>query len=231
MEITYFGHACFGIKTDKVRLIIDPFITANELARNIDVNKIKVDYILVTHAHSDHILDVEIVAKNNPDATILSNVEIANHYSALGYKVIGMNIGGVKKFDFGKIKMINAVHSSSFPDGKYGGQPAGFLLKMDGKVVYHAGDTALSFDMRCLPYVYGYINVAILPIGNHYTMGVYDAISASKFVGTRNIIASHYDTFPEIKVNKEKALAAFLSEEKKLTFIPIGETVDVEQFV
>jgi len=231
MEITYYGHACFGFKTDKVRIIVDPFITANELAKNINVNKIKVDYILITHAHSDHILDVETIAKNNPDATILANVEIATHYGALGYKVMGMNIGGVKKFDFGKIKMINAVHSSSFPDGKYGGQPAGFLMKMDGKVVYLAGDTALTFDMRTLPYVYGYVNVAILPIGNYYTMGVYDAISAAKFIGTRNVIASHYDTFPEIKVNKEKALAAFLSEEKKLTFIPIGETVDVEEFV
>ncbi|MDR3272337.1 MAG: metal-dependent hydrolase [Flavobacteriaceae bacterium] len=231
MEIIYYGHACFGYKTPKAQFIIDPFITANELAKDIDINKIEVDYILLTHAHFDHILDVEIIAKNNPNAVIVANFEIATHYANLGYNVVKMNIGGVKKFHFGKIKMVNAVHSSSFPDGKYGGQAAGFLLKIDGKVIYHAGDTALSQDMRNLPYIYGYINVAVLPVGNLSTMGVYDAIGAAKFIGTRNVIASHYDTFPGIRVNKEKAVAAFLSEEKKLTFISIGSTVNVDQFI
>ncbi len=230
MKITYYGHACFGFETSTSRVIIDPFISGNELAKNIDVNQIKTDYIFLTHAHYDHILDVETISKNN-DATILGNAEIASHYEKLGYKVIPMNIGGVKKFDFGKVKMVQAVHSSSFPDGAYGGLACGFLMKMDGKVIYVAGDTALTTDMKLLPYIYGYINVAILPVGNNYTMGVHDAMIAAKFVNTRNAIASHYDTFPPIRVNKEKAKHIFLSEEKHLTFLPIGESVDVDTFV
>ncbi|MGM5630771.1 metal-dependent hydrolase [Apibacter raozihei] len=230
MEIIYYGHACFGYKTSSSQVIIDPFISGNELAKDIDINQIKADYIFLTHAHFDHILDVETIAKNN-DATILANAEIASHYEKLGYKVISMNIGGVKKFDFGRVKMVAAVHSSSFPDGSYGGLACGFLMKMDGKVIYHAGDTALTMDMKLLPYVYGYIHVAVLPIGNNYTMGVYDAVAASKFVNTRNTIASHYDTFPAIRVNKDKAQHLFLSEEKHLTFLPIGGTVDVNTFV
>lgn len=230
MEIIYYGHACFGFNTSTSKIIIDPFITANELAKNIDVNAIKADYIFLTHAHYDHILDVEVIAKNN-DATILANAEIANHYQALGYKVMSMNIGGVKKFDFGKVKMVSAVHSSSFPDGTYGGVAAGFLMKIDGRVIYLAGDTALTQDMRNLPYVYGYIDVAILPVGNRYTMGVYDAVAAAKFVKTRNVIASHFDTFPEIKVHKEKAQHAFLADEKHLTFLPIGGSVDIKKFI
>ncbi|MDR1876903.1 MAG: metal-dependent hydrolase [Flavobacteriaceae bacterium] len=230
MEITYYGHACFGFKTSSSTVVVDPFISGNELAKNIDVNGIKAEYILLTHAHYDHILDVEIIAKNN-DATILANAEIASYYEKLGYKVISMNIGGVKRFDFGRIKMVSAVHSSSFPDGTYGGLACGFLMKMDGKVIYLSGDTALTIDMKTLPYVYGYINVAILPIGNTYTMGIHDAIVAAKFTGTRNVIASHYDTFPPIKVNKEKAQQMFLAEEKHLTFLSIGGTLDVNTFV
>lgn len=230
MEILYYGHGCFCFKTSTSNIIIDPFITANELAKEININDIKADYIFLTHAHFDHILDVEAIAKNN-DSTILANVEIARHYEKLGFKVIPMNIGGVKKFDFGRVKMVSAVHSSTFPDGMYGGLAAGFLMKMDGKVVYFSGDTALTQDMKNLPYVYGYIDVAILPVGNTFTMGVYDAVAAAKFVKTRNVIASHYDTFPEIKVHKEKAKHAFLADEKHLTFLPIGGSIDISKFV
>ncbi|MDR2121787.1 MAG: metal-dependent hydrolase [Flavobacteriaceae bacterium] len=230
MEITYYGHACFSFKTASSTIITDPFISGNELAKDINVREIKTDYIFLTHAHYDHILDVETLVENN-GAPILANAEIASYYEKRGYRVIPMNIGGVERFDFGKIKMVSAVHSSSFPDGTYGGLACGFLMKMDGKVIYFAGDTALTTDMKLLPYVYGYINVAILPIGNTYTMGVHDAVVAAKFVGTRNAIASHYDTFPSIKVNREKAKQMFLAEEKHLTFLPIGETLDINTFV
>ncbi|TWP24371.1 metal-dependent hydrolase [Apibacter muscae] len=230
MEITYYGHACFAFKTSAESFIIDPFITENELAKHIDINSIKADYIFLSHAHYDHILDAETIAKNN-NATILANAEIATHYSKKGIKVLPMNIGGVKKFGFGKVKMVNAIHSSSFPDGTYGGLAAGFLMKVDEKVVYFSGDTALCTDMKLLPFVYGHIHIAILPIGNTYTMGVYDAVVASKFVQAQNVIACHYDTFPAIKINnKEKAKQLFSAEEKKLTFMEIGSTKDANDF-
>lgn len=229
MEIIYYGHACFGFKTSSSTVLIDPFISGNELAKDIDVNEIKADYIFLTHAHYDHILDVETIARNN-NSQILTNPEISAYYKKLGFNVISMNIGGVKKFDFGKIKMVSASHSSSFPDGTYGGLACGYLMKMDGKVIYVAGDTSLTTDMKLLPFIYGYINVAILPIGNTYTMGGYDAVVAAKFVKTKNAIASHYDTFPDIKVNKDKTKQLFLAEGKRITFLSIGESVDICKF-
>ncbi|MCT6868817.1 metal-dependent hydrolase [Apibacter sp.] len=229
MEIIYYGHACFGFKTSSSTVLVDPFISENELAKDINIDEIKADYIFLTHAHYDHILDVERIAKNN-NSSILANPEITAHFKKLGLNVIPMNIGGVMKFSFGKVKMVAAVHSSSFPDGTYGGLACGYLMKMDGKVIYVAGDTALTTDMKLLPFIYGYINVAILPIGNFYTMGGYDAVIAAKFVKTKNAIASHYDTFPAIKVNKDKTKHLFLAEEKRLTFLSIGESIDISKF-
>lgn len=115
MEIIYYGHACFGFKTSSSTVLIDPFISENELAKDINIDEIKADYIFLTHAHYDHILDVERIAKNN-NSSILANPEITAHFKKLGLNVIPMNIGGVMKFSFGKVKMVAAVHSSSFPD-------------------------------------------------------------------------------------------------------------------
>lgn len=226
MKITYYGHSCFEIETSKVKLLVDPFITANPLAKNIDVSQIKPEFILLTHAHGDHTLDAEAIAKQS-DATIIANAEIATHYSKLGIKAHGMNIGGRFNFEFGIVKMVSAEHSSSFPDGTYGGNPTGFMLSIDNRVIYIAGDTGLTADMKSLPFIFGYIDVAILPIGGNYTMGLHDAVVASKFIKSSKIIGCHFNTFPEIQIDTEEAVKRFLEEEKKLIIIPIGDSITI----
>jgi len=138
MKITYLGHASLGIEIQGKNIIVDPFISGNELAKHIDVNSLKADYILVTHAHGDHILDVETIAKNT-GAVIVSNAEITDYYAAKGFNTHPMNHGGSWQFDFGKVKYVTALHSSSFPDGSNGGQPGGFVIETDEKNIYIAG--------------------------------------------------------------------------------------------
>ena len=128
MKITFLGHASLSIEIKDFVILVDPFITGNPKAEGIDVNTLKADYILVTHAHQDHILDVEAIAKRT-EATIISNYEIVNYYQAKGLEGHPMNHGGNWDFEFGKLKYVNAIHSSSFPDGKYGGQPGGFVIE------------------------------------------------------------------------------------------------------
>ncbi len=150
MKITFLGHASLQLEIAGKTIIVDPFITANELAKHIDVNSLKADYILITHAHQDHILDVETIAKNTK-ATIVSNYEIVTHYINKGLDGHPMNHGGGWKFDFGRVTYVNAVHTSSFPDGSYGGNPGGFIIESSEGNIYIAGDTALTMDMKLIP--------------------------------------------------------------------------------
>ena len=121
MKVTYLGHAALSVQIKDKQLLVDPFISANPLAKDIDIQTLKADYILLTHAHQDHILDVEAIAKRT-NAKIVSNYEIVSHYQNLGFDVHPMNLGGSWQFDFGRLHMVNAIHTSSFPDGSYGGQ-------------------------------------------------------------------------------------------------------------
>ncbi|MDO4230148.1 MAG: metal-dependent hydrolase [Capnocytophaga sp.] len=230
MKVTYLGHACVNIEIKGKYFLVDPFISANPLAKHIDISTIKADYILLTHAHQDHILDAEAIAKNT-GAKLISNPEILAHYRALGLDGHEMNIGGSHRFENGsvKIKMIKAVHSSSFSDGKYGGNPAGFLIDSDDLTVYISGDTALHLDMTIIPHQYK-INLAILPIGNNYTMGVRDALTAARFVDTYHTLGVHYDTFDVIKIDHEASVNKFAAAHRKLHLLPIGESLDVENF-
>nr|WP_314287732.1 metal-dependent hydrolase [uncultured Capnocytophaga sp.] len=227
MKVTYLGHACVNINIDGTYFLVDPFITPNPLAKHIDVDSIKADYILITHAHQDHIADVERIAKNT-GAQLITNPEILSHYEALGLKGHAMNLGGSHRFVNGKvkIKMIKAEHSSSFPDGSYGGNPAGFLIDFNEETIYISGDTALHYDMKIIPHQYK-INLAILPIGNNYTMGVRDALTAAEFVDTNNVLGVHYDTFPVIKINKEASKQKFKDGHRRLHLIDIGDTLDL----
>ena len=150
MKITFYGHASLGIQIEDTHLLVDPFITGNPKASNIDINNLKADYILVTHAHQDHILDDEAIAKLT-DAVIISNYEIVTHFGNLGLEGHPMNHGGQWDFEFGTVKYVNAIHTSSFPDGSYGGQPGGFVIEGEHKNIYIAGDTALTFDMKLIP--------------------------------------------------------------------------------
>jgi L-ascorbate metabolism protein UlaG (beta-lactamase superfamily) len=224
MKITFLGHATLLIKTKKATILIDPFISSNELAKDkVAIADLKPDYILITHAHQDHVLDVETIAKQS-NATIVSNFEVATHYENKGFKVHPMNHGGRWNFNFGSLKYVNAIHTSSFADGSYGGQPGGFVLSADNKHIYIAGDTALHMDMQLIPLTYT-LDLAILPIGDNFTMGIDDAIIASDFVRCDAILGYHYDTFGYIKIDHNEAKEKFLEADKKLHLLEIGKSI------
>jgi L-ascorbate metabolism protein UlaG (beta-lactamase superfamily) len=191
VNITYHGHSCFTIRTDAADLLIDPFLTGNEMAevRPEDLNP---SYILISHAHGDHLGDAVPIAQRT-GAQVISNFEIANYMEARKIQAHHMHIGGARQYPFGKVKLTIAHHGSSFPDGSYGGNPCGFLLWLEGKVVYFAGDTALTYDMK----LYGEegIDAALLPIGDNFTMGPEDAVKAVQFLQPKQAILMHYNTF------------------------------------
>ncbi|OKS89063.1 metal-dependent hydrolase [Mucilaginibacter polytrichastri] len=226
MKITFYGHATVELETGGKKLLFDPFITPNELAKHIDINNLKPDYILLSHGHGDHVADLAAIQKNS-GAKVICIAEIAGWLGAQGIdNTHGMNIGGSFKFEFGRVKMVNAIHSSSMPDGSYGGNPAGFVIYTnEGKNIYFAGDTALTYDMKLL--ADDNIDWAILPIGDNYTMGVDDAIKAAGFVNCQNVIGVHYDTFPPIKLDKEEARAKFIKAGINIQLPEIGGSVDL----
>jgi L-ascorbate metabolism protein UlaG (beta-lactamase superfamily) len=225
MKITFFGHASLGITIADIDIIVDPFISANPKASHIDINSLEADYILLTHAHQDHILDVEAIAKRT-NAVIISNAEIATYYGKKGFQSHPMNHGGSWNFEFGNLKYVNAIHSSSFPDGTYGGNPGGFVIEGERKNIYIAGDTALTLDMKLIP-MRTKLDLAILPIGNNFTMDVEDAIIASDFVECDKILGYHYDTFGYIEINKDQAIKKFFDKGKDLMILDIGDCIEL----
>jgi len=225
MKITFLGHASLQIEIGSTVILVDPFISGNPKATHIDINLLKADFILVTHAHQDHILDVEAVAKRT-DATVISNFEIVSYYDKLGIKGHPMNHGGSWSFDFGRVKYVNAIHTSSFPDGTYGGQPGGFVIEGEHKNIYIAGDTALTYDMKLIP-MQTKLDLAILPIGDNFTMGVEDAIIAADFVECDKILGYHFDTFGYIEINHETAKHKFFKNDKDLMLLDIGASIEL----
>ncbi|QIE60825.1 metal-dependent hydrolase [Rasiella rasia] len=224
MNITFYGQNSLSIVIDETNIMVDPFISGNPLAKEtIDIQSLKADYILLTHAHQDHILDAEAIAKNT-GATIVSNYEIATHYENKGFEVHPMNHGGSWEFDFGKVKYVNAIHTSSFPDGSYGGQPGGFVIEGEHKTIYIAGDTALTLDMKLIP-MYTKLDLAILPIGDNFTMGIDDAIIASNFLECDKILGVHYDTFGYIEIDHDEAKKKFYDAGKDLMLLEIGDAI------
>ncbi|WP_158856581.1 metal-dependent hydrolase [Lunatibacter salilacus] len=224
IKITYFGHSTFLFTIKDKTVLVDPFIQPNELADQIDVTSINPDYILVSHGHEDHVADVETIAKQS-NAMLVSNFEIISWFEKKGIeKVHPMNHGGSKSFDFGTIKYVNAVHSSTLPDGSSGGNPGGFVVQSEEGTFYFAGDTALTYDMKLIGEEFD-IDFAVLPIGDNFTMGIRDALKAADFVGTEKIIGMHYDTFPYIQIDKESALAAASSAGKELLLLTIGKSI------
>ncbi len=226
MKITFYGHNSLLIEIKDIKVLIDPFISGNPLSKDkIDINAIKADYVLLTHAHFDHVQDAEAIAKNN-NATIVSNYEIAMYYQKKDVEVHPMNHGGHWEFEFGRIKYVNAVHTSSFEDGTYGGQPGGFVIEGEHKTIYIAGDTALTMDMKLIP-LHAKLDLAILPIGDNFTMGVDDAIIASDFVECDKVLGVHYDTFGYIEIDHDEAKRKFFERDKDLMLLGIGESIDL----
>jgi L-ascorbate metabolism protein UlaG (beta-lactamase superfamily) len=227
MKFTYYGHACFSVFVGGKTVLFDPFIKHNELAKSIDVNSITADYILLSHGHEDHVADAFEIAQRT-GATIVSNYEIVSWYQAKGIKnAHPMNHGGKWKFEFGTVKYVSAIHGSVLPDGTYGGNPGGFVVETSEGNFYYAGDTALNMDMQLIPLTSGKLNVALLPIGDNFTMGVDDAIIASDFVKCNTIIGVHYDTFGFIKINHQEAVKKFKDKGKELLLLNIGQTIEL----
>lgn len=225
MKFTCYGHSCFAVEVGEKTLLFDPFITPNALAKSIDVDAVPADFILITHGHSDHIADAVRIATRT-GATVIANFEVATWLGKQGLTALhAMNHGGSFAFDFGRVKYVNAIHTSSLPDGSYGGQPGGFVVTAkDGGSFYFAGDTALTFDMKLIAEEFK-LRFAVLPIGDNFTMGAADAAKAAAFIGCDEIVGVHYDTFPPIRIDHEAANAAFSKAGKRLHLPPIGSTL------
>jgi L-ascorbate metabolism protein UlaG (beta-lactamase superfamily) len=190
------------------------------------VKAIRADYIFISHGHQDHIADAVAIAKQT-GALVVGSWEVIDWISKQGVqKVHPMNTGGKKVFDFGWVKCTVAQHSSSFPDGTYAGNPMGFLVEGGGKSFYFAGDTALTLDMQLIP-KWAKLDVALLPIGDNFTMGFEDAAIAAEFIQCNKVIGLHYDTFGYIKIDHQAAINHFQSLNKELVLLPIGESITV----
>ncbi len=223
MNITYFGHSCFQVEISGVKILFDPFITPNPLARNIDIQTIHPDFILISHGHSDHVADVAEIAKNS-NAKLVAMWEVVSWFEKQGIKNgHAMNIGGSFKADFGKITLTHALHSSSMPDGSYGGNAAGFVVHSEDSNFYYAGDTALFGDMSLIARQYK-PEFAFLPIGDNFTMDYTSALEAAKLLQVKKVIGMHYDTFDAIRINQGEAVNYFNADGIELILLKIGET-------
>jgi L-ascorbate metabolism protein UlaG (beta-lactamase superfamily) len=226
MKLTYYGHSCFWVLVSGKTLLFDPFITPNSLAEKIDISQVAADFILVSHGHEDHVADVVAIAKRT-GATVIAPYEVSQWLEKKGVEnVQGMNHGGAAKMPFGRVKLTAAVHSSSMPDGSYGGNPCGFVVESSDGNFYYSGDTALTLDMKLVG-EQTQLQFAALPVGDFFTMGIEDAIRAAEFVGVKKVIGVHYDTFPPIKLDREAATRAFEAAGMELSLPAIGETTEL----
>lgn len=226
MKLTFYGHATLSIELNGKTLLFDPFFTGNPSVKNVDIDQIKADYIFITHGHSDHTGDVVQIAKKT-GAVCVAAPEIAGWLGKNGVeKVHALNHGGPSTFDFGKARAVNAIHSSSLSDGSYAGNPFGYVFTTSSGNFYVAGDTALTMDMQLIP-LWAKLDFSVMPIGGNYTMDVDDAIHAADFVKCNTVVGIHYNTWPGIAIDTEKAKAGFSAAGKKLLLPNPGETIEV----
>ena len=223
MKVTYYGHSCFVAQVANKTLLFDPFITGNELAKAIDVDKVPADYILISHGHADHMADAAVIAKRT-GATIVSNYEVTVWFGKQGLtRTHPLNHGGGWRFDFGRVKFVNAIHSSSLPDGTYGGNPGGFVVESDEGNFYYSGDTALTLDMKLIGESIP-LRFAALCIGDNFTMGIDDAIKAAQYVRCKEVLGLLYNTFPPIQIDPPAAVKRFDAAHQHLHLLLPGES-------
>lgn len=226
MKLTFYGHSCFAVEVAGSRLLFDPFITPNPLAGSIDPTKIEADYVLLSHGHGDHVADTRAIL-DRTKAKLISNFEIVSWYGANGYdNAHPLNHGGCFDFPFGRVKYVSAVHSSMLPDGSYGGNPGGFVIETNEGGFYFSGDTALTYDMKLIGEFHR-LDFAVLCIGDNFTMGPADAAVAAEWAGVKRAVGVHYDTFPPIRIDHDRAKAAFSNRGVELLLPAIGETIEL----
>lgn len=226
MKFTYYGHSCFSVLAGGKTLLFDPFVTGNELASAIDVDKIQADYIFVSHGHFDHVTDVKRIA-DRTGAMILGNWELFGWFNKSGIKnTHPVNPGGQFTFDFGTVKCFTAQHSSSLPDGSYGGVACGFAFQTPDGSFYYSGDTGLTLDMKLVS-EWTTLDFAVFPVGDGLTMGAGDAIKAARFAGVNKVVGVHYDTFGFIKIDHLKAIQSFKEAGMTLHLLDIGSVVEL----
>ncbi|MGA9453333.1 MAG: metal-dependent hydrolase [Verrucomicrobiia bacterium] len=225
MRVIYYGHSCISVVVGGKTLLFDPFISGNPLAKTVDVKSVPADFILVSHGHSDHLGDAVAIARRT-NAPVIANFEVATWLNKQGApRVHPLNHGGSFPFDFGRAKFVNAIHSSTMPDGAFGGNPGGFVVEGAEGNFYFSGDTALTLDMKLIGESTK-LKFAALCIGDNFTMGPDDAVKAAEFVRCDEILGVHYDTFPPIKIDHAAAQAKFKAAGKQLHLLPIGEARD-----
>lgn len=226
MHFTYYGHSCFSVVIKGKKILFDPFVTYNELAKNVDVNQIEADYIFLSHGHEDHVADCVSIASRTA-AKVVCAFEIHTWLNHQGISnTHPMNTGGKWNFEFGTVKCVVAQHSSGLPDGSYGGNPMGFVFTTEEGNFYYSGDTALTLDMQLIP-KYARLDFAILPIGDNFTMDAGDATEAALMVGCKQVIGVHYDTFGYIKIDPAKAVEIFEKQGVKLHLLEPGQSMDI----
>ncbi|MBW8362323.1 MAG: metal-dependent hydrolase [Kaistella sp.] len=226
MKIQYLGQNCFLFTYKEKNILSDPFYNFGKAHSGFDIAAQKIDYVLITHAHGDHTADVKEVLQNHPDAQMIAQPEICGYFGHPNS--IDINFGGSAKFDDLKISMVPASHTSSFPDGTYGGEPCGYIFRFPGKNVYLAGDTGVIADMEMFPRLFGNIDLAILPIGAHYTMCARKAsFAASELLKTKKVIGCHFDTFSPIKIDHAEAKKRFEEKGVELVLPNLGETFEI----
>ena len=203
MKLKYFSHSAFQITTDSgKKILIDPFLDDNPTSP-VKSDDVEADYIILSHAHNDHMGDAMKIAKKGKVMFICVN-ELGNYLSSNGFEAHNMHIGGGYDFEFGRVKFTIAHHGSQTPDGKYAGEPAGIIIRAEGKTIYHTGDTGLFLDMKLISEMNGPIDYMLLPIGDNFTMNITDAVRAAELVRPKMAIPMHYNTFPVIKADPQE---------------------------
>ncbi len=226
MKITYLAHSCFLIETSKARLIIDPYLTGNDLAP-VKAADVTADYVLCSHGHEDHTCDALAIARRC-GATIIANYEIAEYFAAQGAKTHGMDPGGAFAFPFGRVKLTIAHHTSSVGAGLhpvYLGCPCGIIIQADGRTIYHAGDTGLFLDMQLIGRAG--IDLALVPIGDNFTMGIDDAAAALDYLKPKLTVPMHYNTWPVIKVDPQRFVEVAARADHTVQVLDPGESLEL----
>ena len=225
MKLRYFSHSAFQITTNSGKVIlIDPFLDGNPTSP-VKSDEVKADYILLTHAHGDHFGDTIKIAKKC-NSTIIAVNELANYCIENGLNAHNMHIGGSHQFEFGKVKFTIAHHGSLTSDNHFGGEPAGIIITIDNKTLYHAGDTGIFLDMKLIGEM-NRIDYALLPIGDNFTMGIDDAVKAAEFLNADISIPIHYNTFPVIEANPNEFKLKIESISKKAIVLKYGQEIEL----